>query len=144
MGFSNWVNMTLRASAITVGTSEQSTAVTIPETVTSMWVLVTKTAEFNADNLLTVRIQGQVNSLWFDLAWDSIQETGTLSTAADTATVVVRTPNIVDASSTAPTYSVLAHYLEVPSNVLRVASVTSGTAPVNTFSVEAYFQLNKL
>jgi len=142
--FENWLNLTLRASAATAGTSEQDTAVTIPETVTSLWVLVTKTAEANADNLLTVRLQAQVNSIWFDVGWDSITTTGALTTAADTAVNVTRTPNILDADSTAPTFSVLAHFLEVPSSTLRIVSVSSGTTPANTFSVESYFQQNKL
>jgi hypothetical protein len=142
MAFTNYSSTTLRASAATSGTSEQDTAVTIPETVTSFWVVVDKTAEANADNLLTVRLQAQVGSTWFDLSWDSITTTGALTTAADTATDVTRTPNIVDAS-TAATLTVLAHYKEVPSNVLRVASVSSGTTPANTFSVECLFPFNK-
>jgi len=142
MAYANYTTQTLRSSAATSGASEQDTAVTLPESVTSFWVVVDKTAEANADNLLTVRLQAQVGSTWFDLAWDSMQVTGALATAADTATDVTRTPNIVDAS-TAATLTVLAHYKEVPSNVIRVASVSSGTTVANTFSVVATYALNK-
>jgi len=142
MPFVNYQGSTLRASAATAGASEQDTAVTLPETVTSFWVVVNKTAENDPDNVLTVRLQAQVNSIWFDLSWDSITTTGALGTAADTAADVSRTPNIVDAS-TAATLTVMAHYAEVPSNVIRVASVSSGTGVTHTFSVESYFALNK-
>jgi len=143
MAFTNYVTQTLRASGVTTGTSEQDTAVTLPETVTSFWVVVDKTAEAGADNLLTVRLQAQVGSTWFDLSWDSMTTTGGLTTAGDTATNVTRTPNIYDGGSDA-TFTVMAHYAEVPSNVVRVASVTSGSGPpVNTFSVVATYPLNK-
>jgi len=143
MAYKNYNSITLRASAATSGANEQDTAVTLPETVTSFWVVVNKTAEANADNLLTVRLQAQVGSTWFDLAWDSITTTGSTATAADTATNVTRTPNIYDGGSDA-TFTVLAHYKEVPSNVVRVVSVSSGTAVANTFSVVATYPLNKL
>ena len=143
MPFTNYASVVLRASAATSGASEQDAQVTIPETIESFWVVVDKTAEANADNLLTVRLQALVGSIWFDLGWDSMQVTGALATAADTATDVTRTPNIVDGSSD-PTLTVLAHYNEVPSNVIRVASVSSGTAVANTFSVDCLFAFNKL
>ena len=143
MAFINYTNLTLRASAATSGTSEQDSAVTLPETVNEIWVVVEKTAENNGDNLLTVRIQGQVNSIWYDVSWDSLTTTGSLSTAADTAANVTRTPNILDATSTAPTFRVIAHFTELPSNVIRSISISSGTGVANTFSAVAYFQTNR-
>ena len=144
MAFTNYASITLRASAVTSGASEQDTAVTLPETVTQFWVKVTKTAENNIDNLLTVRIQAQVDSIWFDLAWDWVQQSQVLSTAASIATDVTRDANIVDVNTTTPTYSVLGFYSSVPSNVVRVASVSSGTGVLNTFGVEASYALNRL
>ena len=142
MGYANWNTSVLRASALTVGTSEQDTAVTLPEQVSSIWVVVNKTAEVAADNLLTVRIQAYVNAVWFDLSWDSITTSVALATAADVAANVTRTPNIVDAS-TDPTLTVMAHYVALPSNVVRSISITSGTTPANTFSVVASYPSNK-
>jgi hypothetical protein len=145
MAFVNYHSIPLRASAITSGTSEQDTQVDLPETVTEFWAVLNKTAEANADNLLTVRIQALVGAVWFDLAWDSIVTTTGLTVAADVAAAnVTRTAAIVEADSTAPTYSVLAHYAEVPSNTVRVISVTSGTTPTHTFSVDALFPMNML
>lgn len=144
MAFVNYQGMTLRASAATSGANEQDAAVTLPETVTSFWVVVEKTAEANADNLLTVRLQCQVQSIWFDQSWDSITTSVATSQAADSAANVTRTPNIVDGSSTAPTYQVIAHYKEVPSNVVRIISISSGTAVANTFSANAYYARLKL
>ena len=144
MAYVNYQSVALRASAATAGGSEQDAAVTLPETVTEFWAVLTKTAEANADNLLTARIQAQVGSTWFDLAWDWIQTTQTLTVATDIATNTSRVQNIVVSDSTAPTYSVLAYYSSMPSNVLRVASVSSGTTVANTFSVTALFALNRL
>ena len=142
MALVNYAGATIRASAATSGTSDQDDQVTIPESVSSIWVVVNKTAEFDADNVLTVRLQALINAIWFDLAWDSIVTTGALATAADTAATVVRTPNIVDAS-TAATFTILAHYAELPSNVVRTVWVASGTTPAHTFSAEATFALSK-
>lgn len=144
MAYTNYASIVLRASAATSGAAEQDAAVTLPETVTRFWAVVTKTAEANADNLLTVRLQGQVDSTWFDLAWDWIQTTQTLTTATDIATNVTRVQNIVVSDTTAPTYSVLAYYSSMPTNVVRVASVSSGTTAANTFSVTALFPVNIL
>jgi hypothetical protein len=135
-----WQNVTLRASAATAGTDEQSASVTIAETATAIWLVVDKTAEANADNLLTVRLQGQVNSVWFDTSWSEITTTGAVATAADTAINVTRTPNILDAYGAAATHRVLVYYANLPSNVLRIISVISGTTPAVTYSVESYFQ----
>ena len=143
MSYTNYASTTLRASAATSGANEQDAAVTLPETVTEFWVVVNKTAEANADNVLSVRIQAQVGSTWFDLGYESMQITGALATAADTATTVTRTPNVVDAYTAAATGTWLAHFREVPSNVVRVASVSSGTTVANTFSVEALYPFNK-
>ncbi len=144
MSFVNYQSVVLRASAATSGTSEQDDAVTLPETVTEFWVVVTKTAEANVDNVLTVRLQAQVSSAWFDMSWDSITATQTLTTATDITADVTRKVNIVDEDSTAPTYSILAHYTAVPSNVVRIASVSSGTTPANTFSATALFPRHHL
>ncbi len=147
MPFTNYASTTLRASAATTGNSEQDTAVTLPETVNEIWVVVDKTAENNADNLLTVRLQSQINSLWYDVAWASMTTTGAVATAADTATDVTRTPNMYDGASD-PTFTVKAHFSELPSNVVRVISISSGTGPDtagtgSTFSVVARFQFNQ-
>jgi hypothetical protein len=142
MGYVNYSSQTLRASAVTVGTDQQNAAVTLPESVTEFWVVIDKTAEFDADNVFTARIQAQVGAVWFDLAWDSMQLTGVVATAADTATTVVRTPNIVDAYTATATGTWLAHFKAGPSNVLRVISVQSGTSPVITYSATALYPLN--
>jgi hypothetical protein len=142
MAYTNYADSLLRASAATSGTSGQDTAVTLPETITEFWVIVNKTAEANADNLLTVWLQSQVNSVWFDLSWDSITTTTALTTAADVACNVTRTPNIVDASSD-PTFTIMAHYASVPSNVVRTVWIASGTTPAHTFSVNYSFAFNK-
>ena len=140
----NYANATLRASGVTSGASEQDTAVTLPDTVNELWVVVTKTAEFNIDNLLTVRLQCQVNSVWFDVSWNSITTTQVLTTAADLTADVTRKTNIVDVDSTTPTYTIIAHYEALPSNVVRIASVSSGTGVINTFGVESFYQQNNL
>ena len=144
MPFTNYVGKTLRASAATSGTSEQDTLVTLPETVNEFWVVVEKTAEANADNVLTVRLQARVNSIWFDVAWDSITTTQSLTVATDLTADVARKTNIVDESTVVPTYQIVAHYKALPSNVVRIASVSSGTGVANTFSAEAFFTMNKL
>ncbi len=143
MSYANYTSQTLRASAVTAGASEQDSDVTLPDSVSEFWVVVNKTAEAAADNLLTVRLQSKVAAVYFDLSWDSISTTTALATAADTAANVTRTPNILDADSTAPTFSVLAHYKSVPSRIIRVASITSGTGPTHTFSVICYYMQNQ-
>ncbi len=143
MAYKNYIEQTLRASAATSGAAEQDAQITIPESVSELWVLVTKTAEANADNLLTVRLQSLVNSIWFDLAWDSIATTQTVTVAADLTADVIRKNNIVDVDTTTPTYSVLAHFKSVPTRDIRIVSVSSGTAVANTFAVTAYFMLNQ-
>jgi len=142
MALVNYSSVTLRASAATSGASEQDAAVTLPESVSDLWAVAEKTAEANADNLLTVRIQCKVGSIWVDVAWDALHTTGALATAADTAANVTRTPNIIDGVSTAPTFRELVQYKDLPSNVVRVASVSSGTGVANTFSVIAYYRNN--
>ncbi len=151
MAFKNYANIQLRASAVDAGPTNQDAAVTLPETVNEIWVVVTKTAENNIDNLLTVRLQARVNSVWFDVGWDSIQVTGVLATAADTVTNVTRTPNIADADDTVPTWTIIAHYKSLPSNVVRSIFVSSGTGSggadtgtMSTFGVESYFRFNQL
>ena len=143
MAYQNYISQVLRASAATSGAAEQDAQVTIPESVSELWVLVTKTAEANVDNLLTVRLQSLVNSIWFDLAWDSIATTQTVTVAADLTADVVRKNNIVDVDSTVPTYSVLAHFKSVPTRDIRIISVSSGTGVANTFAVTAYYMLNQ-
>ncbi len=143
MAYQNYVSQVLRASAATSGAAEQDAQITIAESVSELWVLITKTAENNIDNLLTVRLQSLVNSIWFDLAWDSIATTQTLTVATDIAADVVRKINIVDADSTVPTYSILAHYKSVPTRIIRTVSVNSGTGAANTFSAAAYYMLNQ-
>ena len=143
MSYANYSSMTIRASVITAGTSGQDAAVKLPDSVTSFWVVVDKTAEAAADNLFTVRLQAKVGAVWFDLGWDSMQTTGALATAADTATTVVRTTNIVFEYTLAATGTWLAHYAEVPSRDIRTAWVTSGTGPAITFSASALYPLNK-
>jgi len=140
---SNYQSMTLR-SGVTVGTSQQDAAVTLPETVNEIWVLITKTAEADPDNLLTARIQAQVASTWFDVAWTSLTDTQVLTTVTDITSDVTSKVNLCTSDSTLPTWSKVAHYASIPSNVLRVASITSGTTPVNTFAVTAYFMAQKV
>ena len=143
MAFLNYTNLVLRASAATSGASEQDAAVTLPESVGAIWVVVEKTAEANADNLLTVRLQSQVDSVWFDLGWSSITTTQALATAADLTVDATRKNNILDVDNTTPTYRVVAHFEALPSNIVRIASVSSGTGAANTFSAKAHFVLNR-
>ncbi len=143
MAYANWVNMTLRASAATSGANEQDDAVTLPETVQDIWVVVDKTAEANADNTLTVRLQCQVNSIWFDVGWDSILTSDAITVETENTVDVTRKANILRQYTTAATVTVLAHYKDLPSNVVRVISISVGTGVANTFSVESHFQLNK-
>ncbi len=142
MPFLNYSSTTLRASAATSGTSEQDAAVTLPESVSEIWVVVEKTAEANANNLLTVRLQSRVDSTWLDVAWDSLTPTTSLTTAADTVADVTRAANIEDASDDS-TFTRIAHFKTLPSNVVRVISVSSGTTVASTFSAVAYFRLNR-
>ncbi len=63
--------------------------------------------------------------------------------AADLSADVTRKGNIVTVDSTVPTYSVLAHFKSVPTRVVRIISVSSGTGAANTFSATAYYMLNQ-
>ncbi len=143
MALVNYASATLRASAATSGASEQDAAITLPESINEIWVFVEKTAEANVDNLLTVRLQARVNLGWFDVSWNSMTLTASLTSAADNAIDVARTPNILDATSSAPTFSVLAHFQELPSNIVRIASISSGTTAANTFEAIALYRNNQ-
>ncbi len=142
MPFINYSSLVLRASAATSGASEQDAAQTLPESVSSIYVICEKTAEANADNLLTVRLQARVNGIWFDVGWSSITTTQVLSTATDLTLDVVRKNNLVDVNTADPTYQVVGHYEALPSNVVRIASISSGSSAANTFSAVAHFKLN--
>ncbi len=143
-GQTNYASTTLRASAITTGAAEQDAAKTLPDTVNEIWVVFEKTTENNIDNLLTVRLQARVDSTWFDVSWDSITTSAVITVAADVVANVTRTPNIEDASSDPPTYQIVAHYKALPSNVVRIISISSGTGVTHTFEVIAYYQQNQL
>jgi len=141
MAWANYASVSLRDSTASSGTSEQDDAVTLPESVQSIWVVVDKTVEEAADNLLTVRIQAKIGTIWVDLPTQLLDTVAT-STAADSV-IGAKTPNIADADSTA-TFTYSAQITELPSNILRVASVSSGAGvPANTFSVTAYFVGNE-
>ncbi len=146
MAYVNYETLVLRASAATSGASEQDAAVTLPEMVGEIWVTVKKTAENNIDNLLTVRLQAQVNSVWFDLSWDTNQRipVGGNATAADIADETTRTPNISDGpdatKGTLATFEYVAHYNSLPTNIIRIVSVSSGTGVANTFSADVEFR----
>ena len=143
MAFTNYQTVVLRASAATSGTSEQDTQVALPETVKSLFVRVQKTAEANADNLLTVRLQCLVNTAdWVDVSATRVQLITALTVAADTA-ATTNIPNIVDASNSAG-YTYVAFYEALPSNIVRIVSVSSGTTPANTFEADAMFRVNDL
>ena len=144
MAYPNYESQTLRASALSAGTSGQDPSTTLPLTTRALWVTIAKTTEAAADNLLTVRLQCYVNSaVWVDVPYTSIQLTGALATAADTAAGVTSTPNILDADSTAPSYTIVAHYEYIPTNVVRTVWVSSGTAPAHTFSCVASYVGNQ-
>ena len=148
MSYVNYSSQTMRATLVDGATSGQDTAITLPESVSEFWVVVTKTAEKNVDNLLTVRIQSQVGSTWFDLGWDSITTSVALTAGAEgaSATNVTRTANILDGDDTVPTYSIIAHYKSVPARTIRSIFVSSGTpagADYNTFGVVAYYMNNQ-
>lgn len=142
MALVNYASAVLRASAATSGAEEQDAAVTLPESVNEIWVVMEKTAEANADNLLTVRLQALVASLWFDVSWTSQTPPASVTSAADNAADVTRTPNIIDTSSVA-TFSRIVHYAELPSNVIRIISISSGTTAANTFSANAIYRNNQ-
>ena len=147
MAFVNYItDGELRASAATSGAAEQDDAYTLPESTQACWVTVEKTAEANADNLLTVRLQCQVNSVWYDVPWEFMQAPAAVATAGGVATVVDRTtgPNILDADSTVPSYSITAYYKSLPSNVIRTISISSGTGAANTWSAEVAYMVNQL
>jgi hypothetical protein len=144
MAFVNWVTTTLRASAATSGTSEQDTAVTLPETARQVFVYLTKTAEEATDNLLTVRIQAKVDSNWVDQSWTWNQQTAGLTAANDVATDTTPGANIVQSDSTAG-YTFCAYYENLISSTIRVASISSGAGtPANTFEVIASYRINEL
>ncbi len=143
MPFANYATQALRVSAISAGTDEQDAAITLPETVNEIWVALNKTAEANVDNLLTVRIQAQVGSDWFDLSWDTKQNSPGITTAADNALNVGRTPNMVDAVTNAVLIQ-LFHYNNLPSKVIRSIGIYSGTAVTHTYSVDCSYRVNAL
>jgi hypothetical protein len=146
MAYVNYQSVPLRASAATTpaATSGQDASVTLPETVSSVWVSVIKTAEANADNLLTVRLQAYTNgAVWIDVPCDIVQyTTGAVTTANDGVTVTARAPNIID-RSTFSTLIAIAHFPELPSNIVRSIWIASGTAVSHTFAVMAHFRENE-
>ena len=143
MSFANYTTLQLRGSSATSGASEQDAKGDLPETVSEFWAVVEKTAEANVDNLLTVWLQCRVATTWFDIPWSSMTATKDLTSATDTTADVTSKVNIVDADSTAPSYTIVAHYKNIPSTEVRVASVSSGTGAANTFKVNIHFRLNQ-
>ena len=143
MAFSNYKTQVLRASAVTSGASEQDTAVIVLQTAQGgFFVRVQKTAEANADNLLTVRLQAHVNAAdWVDVPHNFSQLLGAVATAADTAADVTRSPNITPDAETRATFTYLAFYEALPSKTVRIASVSSGTAVVNTFEADITYRV---
>ena len=139
MGITRWQDITLRASAATSGANEQDAAVTLPADVTQFWAEFEKTAEANADNLLTIRLQAQVNGNWVDLPWQELVTSQSLSVVTDVNPNETRAHNVVTSDSNA-TFIHYALYKNLPSDVIRVASISSGTTPANTFSVVARVQ----
>jgi hypothetical protein len=145
MAFDNYQDVTLRASAASSGTSGQDPTTTLPESVRSLWVTLNKTVEFDADNVLSVRLQCYLNgTFWVDVPFTHLQLVGAITTAADTTTVVARVPNILDANTDAPPYTYVAYYEDLPSNVVRTIWIASGTTPAHTFSCIGSYQLNRL
>jgi hypothetical protein len=144
MAYVNYQSVSLRDSAATTpaATSGQDASVTLPETVSSMWVSVIKTAEADIDNLLTVRLQAYVNAVWIDVPLNILQFTPVLTSAADGTTTVTRAPNIVQ-NATSATFTVSAFYSALPSNTVRSIWIASGTAVSHTFEVVASFRLNE-
>jgi len=108
---------------------------------------VRKTAEAAATDLLTVRIQAKIGSLWIDCVPLAVYATGAIATAADVAEGInfgagARETNIVDATSDGPTFERTAFYDRLPSDILRSIFISSGVgSPSHTFEVFAsYFQ----
>jgi len=139
MAYANYNTVMLRESAISAGTDEQDAAVTLPETVNEVWVGISKTAENNADNLLTVRLQAQVGGNWLDLSAASQQNTPGETTAADNALNLGRTPNMLEAVTNAQLRRVC-HFHTLPSNVVRSIGVYSGTGVTHTYEVSCTYR----
>ena len=116
---------------------------TLPETVTEIWVTVDKTAEADADNLLTVRLQAQVNSVWFDIGWDEMHTSAATTASTDVASGTTRAPNIFDGATPDGIASLVAYYKNLPTNVVRIISISSGTTVANTFSADAEFRFSR-
>ena len=137
-----WSTVELRASAITSGTSGQDPAVSIRPGVAEAWVVFNKTAEANGDNLLDVRLQAKVGTVWVDVPYTSHTITGLLTSATDITADVTAKTNIVTgtAGGAAATYTTVAHYKDLPSNVLRTVWIASGTTPGVTWSAQVSFQ----
>lgn len=145
MSYSALDTIWLRESAATTpaDTDGQDAAVTLPETVRDLFVLVRKTAEANADNLLTVRLHGYVNgAFWRDLKAEWTQKTQGLTTAADAATGY-NAPNVCQ-SETDATLEYLAYYKSLPTNTIRSVWIASGTAVSHTFSVLGIYTTGRM
>jgi len=142
MAYTNWVETELRASAATSGASGQDSSVTIPENVTTFWVIASKTAENDPDNALTVRLQAQVSSLWVDVSWYTNQSTKNLISAADNAADTTATPNMFNADTITPPWEYFARYLFCPSNVIRTVWIASGTGVAITWGAVLLYQLD--
>jgi len=151
MAFTNYAELTVFASGARTATSGTSGTVVLPETVSSVFIAVIKTAEGNADNLLTFRLQANIGaggaSDWRDVPWTWTQDTVATSVAADAAPNLVRKPNMTDNGSDSDTQAAferLTYYDSLPSNSIRVRYIASGTTLSHTFGMQAAFRFNHL
>ena len=135
---------TIRASAATSGTSGQDDAVTLPFAGTGpMFVLVEKTAEANADNVLTARLQCSLDGTWYDVPfqeyWVTVAETNTtqVEPTGDPTQYAGNAIDIVNESSS-PAFKALYVYHHLPSSVIRTIWIASGTTPSHTFYVKGF------
>ncbi len=130
----------LRASAATSGAAEQDSAVTLTHAPGRAWLVIDKTAEANADNILTVRLQAQVGDFWVDVPYTSTHISGVLTVAADVASDVTVQGNAVDVYTALAVARFVTVYKDIPSKVVRVISINSGTTAANTFSATLIYQ----
>jgi len=112
-------------------------------------VHVRKTAEVAGTDLLTVRIQALLGTLWVDCYPLAISASVAVATAAGAVELTnygggsvaanLREQNIVEAFTISP-FERTAFYDRVPSDILRVAWISSGAgSPSHTFEVLASY-----
>jgi hypothetical protein len=143
MAYTNYVTTSIRDSAATSGSAGQDAAVTLPETVSSVWIRYDKTAEGGTNPVIWIRLQASIDSNWVDVPYTMVQQTQPLITADDGLTVSTMTPNAVDNNGVA-TFTHTAFYKLLPSNIIRTTWRCTGTTPSHTWAATASYHLNQM